>query len=242
MSAPRVCIIAALRSVAPYIPLYRRAIQAMSIQPTRIVILENDSREGTAAQLARWPELTWWSQRFGIPHFPKVATAARAAHLARVRNIAIEHALAYDDWDVALMLDAQKYASPKLVASLLSVDGDIVAPLVSIPGGIFFDTWCFRHLDGAPFNEHDDGRPHWVNDAGAPFQAGAVGGVYLVRRRVFEAGVRLAGTDGRDCDSVPFCAQARAQGFTVWVDPRVMAIHCPTPKQYGIYVREGAEW
>lgn len=238
----RVCVIAAVRNVARFMPYYRETIEAFTVQPARIVIYENDSRDGTVSYLQRWPEVTWFAQRLHTPHFPKLATAHRSAHLAKVRNMAIEHALAYDDWDTALMLDAQKYTSPQCVETLLTVDGDIVAPLVSIPGGLYYDTWCARHLDGRPFTELKDGRPHGLLDLGQPFQCAAVGGVYLVRRRWFEAGCRLAGTDGRDCDSVPLCAQVRARGGTVWTDPRTMAIHCPTPEQYRLYVRERREW
>jgi len=237
----RVAIVSALRNVARFVPFYRASIEAFTVQPSRIVLYENDSRDGTASRLQQWPGVTWFSLRTHVPHYPKVATAERAAHLAYVRNMAIEHALAYDDWDAALMLDAQKYASPVLLESLLTVlekSADIVAPLVCIPGGIFYDTWCFRHLNGKPFREIEDGRPHGVLDPGTPFQVGAVGGVYLVHRRVFEAGLRLAGTNGEACDSVPLCTHARARGFTVWVDPRVQALHCPTPQQMRLYVRD----
>lgn len=231
----RYCVLAALRNVRAFVPTYRRTIEQFEQPPSRVILLENDSRDGTAAALHAWsPGPTWWSEATGQPYFPRLATADRAAHLAAVRNKVIVHALAYDDWEYALFLDAQKYLPARGPTLLLEAGGDIVAPHVAVPGGPFYDTWCFRHLDGRPFEEIADGRPHFATGGGLT-EVQSVGGVYMVRRAVLEAGVRLAGTDGHGCDSVPFCAQARALGFRVWVHWGLQAVHAPTAKQCAWY-------
>ncbi len=217
----RLCIITCMRDALPFLPLYREQLRRWTLQPAVIVVGENGSDDGTRAWLDRWAiddDARVDAFSFDPPPGPKlerVATAERAAHMARVWNTCLERALEHD-WTHAVVMSIQKYAPASVIARLAALDRDIVAPLIMFPMGatrIFYDTWCFQALDGTRFSAHEPSGDSVEEVAG-------VGGCYLVRRAVYEAGCRLAPTDGTFCESVAFCEQARARGFQVWVDRR----------------------
>ena len=216
-----------MRNCAPLVPAFTRMIDCFACRPTRIVIGVNDSTDATERLLRDWNhsalDLLTFSPR--APEYARDAPlelaagaahrAARSAHLAAVRNVVIEKALTFTDWDVALMQDAAKVTSPDLPGLLMEDGGDIVAPLswYSQMPACFYDTWCYVDSNGANFGQ-------WLPREIFQYQriaVTAVGGVYTVKRPVFESGCRLAGTDGRHCDSVPLCQQALAKGFSVFV-------------------------
>jgi hypothetical protein len=225
--AQRLCVITAMRNCAPLVPAFKRMIDSFEVQPTRVIIGVNDCNDATEELLRQWNHAGLEIMVFntGITAFVRERPAqsvshndhliARSAHLATIRNRVIERALEYKDWDVALMQDAAKVSSPDLPGRLMKDGGDIVAPLswyCQNPAW-FYDTWCFVDSNGANFERHLP--PELFQYA--RIAVNAVGGVYAVKRQVFEAGCRLAGTDGRYCDSAPLCADARALGFSVFV-------------------------
>lgn len=225
----RLCVISAARDVVGHVSDYRKMVEAFVPRPTRVVICENDSSDGTREALQKWRSdyVKVIHVQTGMPLLPREATARRAAHLAYVRNVAIEEALQWTDWDVALMQDVQKYASPDLPAALIADGGDIVAPMIwaDPERRWFYDVWCFRDCSGRSF---DSRHPLESSRGERRVAVNAVGGVYLVRRQVFETGCRLAGTDGTECDSVPFCMAAKTKGFGVWVRQDLSAFSCIT--------------
>lgn len=226
LNPPRYCVITAMRNCAPLLPAYVRMIEGFDPQPVRIVIGVNDCNDDTRQILERWghPALELFHFETGQAAHARKADAERSAHLARVRNRVIEEALRSVDWDFALMQDAAKIGSPDMPRRLIADGGDIVAPYSVYweEPGRFYDTWCFRDLKGKKFFAR--ARP-----VEARMELISVGGVYMVKRRVFEAGCRLAGTDGRHCDSVPLCVQARQKGFRVFMrnDMQVTAYDFP---------------
>ncbi len=221
------CVITAMRNCASLVAAFTRMIDNFEVQPRRVVIGVNDSTDDTEQLLRQWrrPALDLFVFNLGASEFLLDALpgpagraghqAARSVHLAAVRNAVIERALLHSDWNVALMQDAAKMSSPDLPGLLLQDDGDIVAPLSwnSQMPWCFYDTWCFVDGNGANFG-------HCLPPDIFQYQrvaVNAVGGVYTVKKRVFESGCRLAGTDGRYCDSVPLCQQALAKGYGVFV-------------------------
>ena len=225
--SPRLCVITALRNCAPLVPIFTRMVDSFELRPSRIVIGVNDSTDETEILLREWahPALDLFAFSAGAPEYPRVASddpdaqnescKLRSAHLAALRNRVIDRALIHQDWDVALMQDAGKLTSPDLPGKLAEDEADIVAPLswyCRMPAR-FYDIWCYRDIVGNPF-------PFWLPAEILGTQrlvVSAVGGVYTVKRRVFEDGCRLAGTNGDHCDSVPFCDQARTRGYSIVV-------------------------
>ena len=220
----RVAVIVMARAVAEYIPLMFRGMERWTREPRRVFVLANDcpDSEGAAFRAAwepSWNALTRVQYlTTGVPLFPRVATAERAAHLARVRNHAIEWALGFE-WEWGLIFDTQKHLPKAGLAKLLARNVDIVAPLSLYPRVGFYDVWCTHHLDGSRFKHNDWTGPELEEVA-------SVGGTVLVKRAVFDAGCRYGGTDGTDCDSVPFCGQARERGFKVYLDRSVISTCC----------------
>jgi hypothetical protein len=227
MDQPAVCVITAMRNCAQLVPTYRQMIEAFDPLPRRVVIGLNDSTDETSTLLAAWQReapdvlkvdvITFTTNR---PLFPRERTVARAAHLAEIRNRAIDHALRTHDWTHALMHDVTKRSPPDLPGQLLTSCADIVAPFVlrrSADKVHFYDTWCFRDEGGSEY------APDWpyvfqLDDSGpAEIPAMAVGGVYMVRRPIFETGLRLGTLGARCCDSVRLCVDALAAGYQVGV-------------------------
>ena len=248
MGEPNVCVVTALREVEGFVGLFREMLRQQTVRPKRLLLLENDSTDLTWSALRTWrreaPDegVSLCEVRTHVPLFPKEASARRSAHLAMIRNLALDEALTFPDWTHVLFQDVQKHLPPYALEELLRADaqlgdqGGIVSPIIACVGGPFYDTWCFRTLTGEPF-AMDMGRPPGRHYRGGLVEIGACGGVFLIRRAVLEAGCRLAGTDGRDCDSVPFCAAARAKGFRVWLNQQVIATHCAAPTVLARYAQ-----
>jgi hypothetical protein len=227
MEQSGICVITAMRDCAVLVPSYRRMIDAFEPRPRRVVVGVNDSIDETWRLLEAWRseanddiEIDLFSFSTASPYFPRERSASRAAHLAEIRNRTIDRALDHNDWDHALMHDASKRSPPELPGNLLSSNADIVAPLILRRSGgkvAFYDTWCFRDERGFEYS------PDWPfccgldKDGPAEIAAMAVGGVYMVSRRIFEAGLRLGAMGAGCCDSVKLCVDALAAGYRVVV-------------------------
>jgi hypothetical protein len=222
-----VCVITAMRNCAPLVPSYRQMIEAFDPLPRRVVIGLNDCSDETGSLLATWRreaaellEIDVISFATHRSPFPRERSVARAAHLAEVRNRTIDHALCAHDWTHALMHDATKRSPPDLPRQLLTSDRELVAPLILRRSGDrihFYDTWCFRDEQGAEYSA--DGAPAFplVQTGPAEIPAMSVGGVYMVRRSIFESGLRLGTLGAGCCDSVRLCVDALAAGYQVGV-------------------------
>lgn len=224
---PAVCVITAMRNCAQLVPSYRRMIEAFDPRPRRVVIGLNDSTDETSSLLAAWQRETVDVLEFDVlsfatnrPLFPRERSVARAAHLAEIRNRTIDHALRAHDWTHAFMHDATKRSPPDLPGRLLTSRADIVAPLVLRRSGDhvhFYDTWCFRDEHGAEYSAERPPVFPLDHPGPAEIRAMAVGGVYMVRRPIFEAGLRLGTLGAGCCDSVRLCVDALAAGYQVGV-------------------------
>jgi hypothetical protein len=231
-----------MRDCAGLLPSFRRMVEAFDPLPRRIVIGVNDSTDETWSLLEAWKraapepmELDIFSFSTNRPFFPRERSVQRAAHLAEIRNRAIDHALRRSDWQHAFMHDATKRSPADLPRQLLSSAGDIVAPLVLGRSGgkvYFYDTWCFRDEAGAEYS------PDWPFSSAldvrgpAEIPAMAVGGVYMVHRRIFEAGIRLGTMGAGCCDSVRLCVDAIAAGYRVRVRPDLASWAFAWPQEW----------
>lgn len=233
-----------MRDVAGFIPHYIQMVAAFTLRPAVVVIGENDSSDETWNELVKGKtvleskgiRVVLFSFRTGLPLYRREASRRRSIHLALTRNRVIDEALKHD-WRYALMQDAQKYSAPDVPTRLNNLMEDVVdnqynehrigirGSLVVYPNNHAYDTWC-QFEDSGKSLGHDTAE----HEKRGYRQVMSVGGVYLVQRKILEAGVRLAGTNGKTCDSVPLCEMAEKYcGLETWMDPMIKTVHCPAP-------------
>jgi hypothetical protein len=213
------------RNSADTLDYFRAVIGAQERDGVRLAFsfVEGDSTDDTYERLSAWaaedPRVTL-AQR----HVEPIADYDdRVRKWAALGNLAVEGALATDA-DYILWCESDLALPHDLLAQLLATDLDIVAPAIFM-GGLFYDIWGFRGLDGVKFtNEapyHQEFHPHGV----VPLSS--VGSCVLFRREVFEAGVRFRGTfdDGL---LVGVCRDAGLLGFRTYMDSRVAVLHPTT--------------
>lgn len=231
----KLAVISSMRNAERFLPLYRRMLCRFTWQPSVIVLGENDSTDGTAAYLRTWstdwdqpqaPVVDAFSFCTGVATMDREATERRSVYMACVWNRVLEQALTHE-WTHALVVSTQKWIPPRGPAVMRDLGYDIAAVAV-MRQGRFYDTWCFRQVD-------QRGRLHEIT----PYPDGhmamwAVGGAYLVKRKVFEiGGVRYHDTNGEFCESAAMCEEARRKGFSVGMtwDPGVRAQVCHHPDE-----------
>lgn len=138
-------------------------------------------------------------------------------NLARLRNAWAELALA--SWPEATHLwscDSDVLPEPGALDLLLALDKPAVA--APVRNGLAHWSFCGmlgdeRHLTHMLLPETNE-----------PFRVDLTGACFLIRRDVFEAGVRWRATDmGEDAG---FALECRERGIEQWVEPRAHTTHC----------------
>ena len=123
-------------------------------------------------------------------------------------------------YDRVLFVEAGLTLPVDLILELMRDDADIVAPCIYL-GSLFYDTWSFRGSDGARYEHapphHPCHRPHGL------IEMSSVGGVFLVRRAVLDAGIRFE-ADAPEGPTVGFCDAARAAGFRIRLNSRLSVV------------------
>src|SRR5437773_2262868 len=104
----KIAVISSLRDGASYLPTFYQMVKAFDLQPTHLILAENDSIDDSAAIIAGWPDAKTLTFTTGIPHLGRVSTRERTRYLALVYNRTIEFALSYD-WDYAYLTSVQKF-------------------------------------------------------------------------------------------------------------------------------------
>jgi hypothetical protein len=232
----------------------------------RVIVFENDSRDGTLERLIDWqatnPRVSVLHETFRRPRWPQVVSLERAAEMASYRNRYLETALARfgnRDFLVVLDTDLPDGFSYEGIANTFGHDGwDMVGSngiqMRTLPTGesfvVQFDSWAFRET-GAP-------GPHGLRGTAArwwrrgeplvPLDS-CFGGLAIYRMEALRAGARYAGTD---CEHVPLHRRMRELGFgRVFLNPSQIVIYPtaaaesarpwwrPLPLEEGGFVPEG---
>jgi hypothetical protein len=212
-----------MRDVAAYVQQWCSMVAGL--KPARTVVLENDSVDGTHVLLSAWrPEFPVRLERLATATkpFQRDRSDARKYHLAKLRNHAIGIALEHNDWDWALMQDARKWSPRSLLERLGEVPGDVRAPMILRPDGVFYDTWAFFDPSGNP--EPKTQRQVSPRTFYKPMMS--VGGVFLVSREMLEDGCRYGGAPAHGCDSAGLCASVAARGGGVVMATHVASVAC----------------
>jgi len=181
---------------------------------------EGDSRDDTWERLGVWQSEDDRVLLSRCDVEPVEDFADRVSKWAMLANMLIEQA-SRRPFDHLLICESDLCVPPDLIKGLLESGGDIVAPAVFL-GGMFYDTWGFRGLDGKRFTNHAPYHPEFrFNDR---VEVSSAGSAVLFSKRVLDAGIRMRGSY-EDGLLVGMCQDARREGFRVWLDSRFSVIH-----------------
>jgi hypothetical protein len=141
----------------------------------------------------------------------------KADQWASICNQGVEKALE-GECDFILFVESDLCIPYDLVDLLVSLDLDIVAPVVFL-GGLFYDSWGFRDLDGRKIDSIT------INSMdNSPIELSSVGSCVLFRSEIFRGGVRFHGPHETGL-LVGVCTDARNKGYKVWTHPSISIIH-----------------
>jgi hypothetical protein len=204
------------------IDYFRAALEAQAGPDLDLVFsfVEGDSQDDTHARLTDWAADDPRVRLQKIDVEPIRDFSERVAKWAELGNAAIE-GLAGTHYDFLLWCESDLSIPPDLIAQLAADDVDIVAPAIFL-GGLFYDTWGFRGLDGRKFA---NAAPH--HPAYQPFglvELASVGSTVLFKRAVIDSPVRLRGVHENGL-LVGMCNDARSKGFRVFLDSRLAIVH-----------------
>jgi hypothetical protein len=189
----------------------------------RSIVIEGDSTDGSwhllqAAMLRHALRADLSQFNHGGPVFASVEDDTRWRNISRVYNAALDRLTAADDW--VLHVEADLIWAPETLAGLLCQlrDYDAVAPLILLRPGHYYDTFGSRTLDGRRFQPAPPFHPDGLDGL---TEIGAAGSCLAVRGGF----ARQARWQPLELVSVGWCAQLRAQGARIWVDPASEVVH-----------------
>lgn len=202
------------------------------------IFIEGDSSDDTYDILKEWIEIKNGSilQKIdmGYPPFPKSRDSIRTTYFAQLRNFLIELIFTIPDANEILMIDANYEWEGDIIGQLRDIDSDIAAPLVvsrkdSKGNYIFYDIWAFRKNDTEfwPFYPYAENM-----EFDKPIDAESVGGGYLIKRKVLEAGVKYDGDI--NSEQIGFCNNVRKFGFSIKINPKAFIIKLDPKKKSSI--------
>jgi hypothetical protein len=141
----------------------------------------------------------------------------KANQWASICNQGIEKALE-GECDFILFVESDLCIPYDLVDLLVSLQLDIVAPVVFL-GGLFYDSWGFRDLDGKKIKSINI-----KSMDNSPIELSSVGSCVLFRSEIFRGGIRFHGPHETGL-LVGVCTDARKKGYKVWTHPSISIIH-----------------
>jgi hypothetical protein len=106
-----------------------------------------------------------------------------------------------------------------------------VAPIIYL-GGLFYDTWGFRAIDGKRWTNEAPYHPDY--EAGRLLPMNSVGSCVLFTRAILDAGIRMRGTYEGGL-LVGMCDDSREKGFRVWADTSTAILHPVTQWQHQMW-------
>lgn len=206
----------------------------------RIVVFENDSRDGTLSALRAWqqesPRVTVLSESLGMPRWSHVPSGERAGQMASYRNRYLEYALKHHaDYEYLIVVDLDVAGQWRNagIADTFGRDGwDMVgsngiqyqahAGLPRYP--VQFDAWAFREVGRETAHAYAEINPRrYPGDAPLVPLWSCFGGLGVYRMEVFRSGCRYA---GGDCEHVLLHRAMRQRGFSrIFLNPRQVVVY-----------------
>lgn len=204
------------------------------------IFIEGDSYDNTYGVLKEWlrkensrgEKRDFILKKFdkGYGKFPKNRDTRRTKYFAEIRNMLIDYVLEISDISLVFMVDAsygmKKNIFDELIRTLRKDSADIVAPLNLSHKDhsgkmMFYDIFAYRK-DGKEFKNYypyHNGIEKELK-SGKSVRIDSCGGAYLVKREVFDNGVRYNGN--KDCEHFGFCERARKKGFVIKLNPKAI--------------------
>lgn len=212
-----VLIATKVKNAELWLPRFITQVENLSGQIEKIVVMYGESTDKSLMYLKHWQDTS--RHIVEIYHDPYLPYEERhGAKLARVKKD-IQKILAESNADYYLNLDCDLVQiPPDTIEVLMAEDKDIIASMVWTEGRdtpTFFDTFVFRTRGHRfyPFNP-----PGMKKEE--PFEVDSVSTCYLAKKEV-----ELAGEYKNPYPHVPFCADLREKGYTVWVHPKSHVYH-----------------
>jgi glycosyltransferase involved in cell wall biosynthesis len=186
------------------------------------ICMEGDSIDGTYEALQvvakRVPNVIVEKIDSGAPKYGSVIEPERLKVLSQLWNRALDIAQELNV-DYAIIMDSDITMPPGMFKQLIGHNKAVIAPMMFFEKSIFFrDTWAYRGLDGEQFTNRP--RYHKSYRRPEPFQVESVG-LPLMTAEVIKAGARTTA----EAEVVGLCAQIRALGHEIFVDPLAITYH-----------------
>lgn len=212
-----VLIATKVKDAEQWLPRFITQVENLEGEIDKIVVMYSDSLDKSLMYLKHWQDIS--KHKVEIYHDPYMPPEERhGATLARVKKD-IQKILAESNADYYLNLDCDLVRIPTdLIPRLMEADKDLIAAMVWTEGRdipTFFDTFIFRTRGCRffPFN------PPGANKE-EPFEVDSVSTCYLAKK-----GVELAGEYKNPYPHVPFCADLKNKGYSVWIHPKIHVYH-----------------
>lgn len=209
----KVFVGAPVRNRAWVLPRHINAIKRQKEVSMKFCYIVNDCEDNTEAVL----------QNYGI-HYVVHNLNSGHGHvrgqysyesLAALRNVLLDKFLE-SDCDYLFSCDTDIIIPDGSLKQLIEDDKDIVAMIIRNHPTIMAHNVMVKPHPGTAA-QHMQHIPRGL------FQCHLTGAVYLIKRKVIEAGVRYKPSKvGEDW---LFCEDAMSKGFTLWADTRLQAIH-----------------
>lgn len=206
----------------------------------RVVIYENDSRDGTLGFLWAWQQendrVEVITEILGTPRWGQVQDMERMDQMADCRNRYLQHALEhYGDYDYVIVLDTdlpKGFSYDGLIDTFGHDDWDMVGAngiLFQRDGNgeqtsVFYDAWAFRR-EGETIVQPYEITNRLVFRRGAPLVPvwSCFGGLAVYRMQALRSNVTYG---GGDCEHVVLHRQMRSQGFTrQFLNPSLVVLY-----------------
>lgn len=233
------------RDVRHFLPRMAARIERLGAMfaDWRLVLYENDSTDATKEFLLDWrranPRVEVITEWLGVPRFPQARLLARAAFLARCRNICRGHVLAsYQHFSHVIVLDmdlAGGFSCEGIAHSMGADDWDFVGSYgiaqrseatADDPDRWFhIDAWAFQPRPGEKIPTPQE-IENLRLERGAPLLpvGSCFGGLGIYRMECYAA----AEYGGEDCEHVVLHERQRQCGFTrQYLNPSQVVLYTP---------------
>lgn len=206
-----------VKEAALWLPRFITQVENLTGDIEKIVVMYAESLDESFMWLEHWRNTS--KHRVEIYKDPYLPHDERhGATLSRVKKD-IQKILAESDAEYYLNLDCDLVRFPSdLIERLMAADKDIIASMVWTEGRdipTFFDTYIYR-TQGCRFHPFS---PPGLGET-EPFEVDSVSTCYLAKKEV-----ELAGEYKNPYPHIPFCADLRQKGYSVWVHPDIPAYH-----------------
>lgn len=210
----KILIAAPLRNEEQNLPRFSTLLEGLDYPKELLsfAFLEGDSTDNTYEKLLQWknqhPTFQIWLKRVNLG-----TDKTKFERLAISRNMTIEETL--KDQNMVFWLEGDiETLPPETLKLLIEDDKDITAAL------LVFDEPPLRSRYYLGKRE----RPYIKDITGDLIEVDWVGGVFLVKRKIYDAGIRCD-VEKDIGETASFCLNARKQGFRCYVDTRAKVEH-----------------